>query len=75
MKTTSVVLLLLLSLAAFELVAASLAKCDRVPEGSSAKKSPPDGRFRLRIANDPARYVPGETYNSEWREIIFFEKF
>lgn len=45
-----------------KLVGAS--KCDRTPEGSSASKSPPDGRFRLRILNDPIRYMPGETYNS-----------
>lgn len=44
-------------------------KCDRTPEGSSARKSPPDGRYRLRIHNDPVRYIPGETYNSEFVRI------
>lgn len=39
-------------------------KCDRVPEGTVASKSPPDGRFRLRITNDPQYYIPGESYNS-----------
>lgn len=42
----------------------SAAKCDRVPEGTVASKSQPDGRFRLRITNEPQYYIPGETYNS-----------
>lgn len=57
----------LLASCGFEL--ASSLKCDRTPEGSSASKSPPDGRFKLRIANDPARYIPGDTYNSEFMNI------
>lgn len=40
-------------------------KCDRTPEASSANKSPPDGRFKLRILGDPDRYIPGENYTSE----------
>ena len=40
-------------------------RCDRAPEGSSANKSPPDGRFRLRILGDPDRYIPGENYTSK----------
>jgi hypothetical protein len=40
-------------------------KCDRIPESSSSPKSPPDGRFRLRIINEPNRYIPGEIYNSK----------
>lgn len=43
----------------------SAPKCDRVPEGTSVTKSPPDGRFRLRISTDPQYYIPGETYNSK----------
>lgn len=42
----------------------SAPKCDRVPEGTVAPRSPPDGRFRLRITNDPQYYIKGETYNS-----------
>lgn len=57
----------LLASCGFEL--ASSLKCDRTPEGSSASKSPPDGRFRLRIANDPVQYIPGESYNSEFMKI------
>lgn len=41
-------------------------RCDRAPEGSSANKSPPDGRFRLRILGDPDRYIPGENYTSKY---------
>ncbi|GAB0098587.1 F-spondin [Sergentomyia squamirostris] len=37
-------------------------KCDRVPEGSGANKSPADGRFRIKIAGNPDRYTPGEMY-------------
>jgi hypothetical protein len=40
-------------------------KCDRTPEGSSAKKSPPDGRYKLKIQHDPQRFIAGESYNSE----------
>lgn len=47
-------------------VVVSSSKCDRSPEASSAGKSPPDGRFRLKIINDPVRYIPGETYTSEF---------
>lgn len=50
------------------LIHVNTSKCDRTPEGSSAAKSPPDGRYRLRIYNDPVRYIPGETYNSEFKE-------
>lgn len=45
---------------------ANPAKCDRTPEGSSAKKAPPDGNFKLKISNDPLRYLPGESYNSKF---------
>lgn len=48
------------------LLLTSATKCDRTPEGSSAAKSPPDGRYRLKIFNDPVRYIPGEVYNSEF---------
>lgn len=41
-------------------------RCDRTPEGSGASKSPADGRFRLRISGNPDKYVPGETYTSEY---------
>ncbi|XP_059608919.1 spondin-1-like [Phlebotomus argentipes] len=37
-------------------------KCDRIPEGSGANKSPADGRFRIRIQGNPERYTPGELY-------------
>jgi hypothetical protein len=40
-------------------------RCDRTPEASSAIKSPPDGRFKLRILGDPDRYIPGENYTGE----------
>lgn len=43
----------------------SASKCDRMPEGTGVAKSPPDGRFRLRISTDPQYYIPGETYNSK----------
>lgn len=46
-------------------IISSAPKCDRVPEGTSVTKSPPDGRFRLRISTDPQYYIPGETYNSK----------
>lgn len=40
-------------------------KCDRVPEGAGANKSPADGRFRIRITGNPERYIPGEVYTSK----------
>lgn len=52
------------------LILASASKCDRTPEGSSAGKSPPDGRYRLKIFNDPVRYIPGETYNSKFDKVL-----
>lgn len=64
MKSGTFLFLALLSSCGFCLVSAL--KCDRTPEGSSANKSPPDGRYRLRIFNDPVRYIPGESYNSKF---------
>jgi len=61
-STTILVLLISLNL---HIVFGSQQKCDRVPEGSPAKKLPPDGRFRLRIENDIIRYSPGENYTSK----------
>ena len=55
-------------IASLGIIRVNTSKCDRTPEGSSAAKSPPDGRYRLRIYNDPVRYIPGETYNSEFKE-------
>lgn len=40
-------------------------KCDRVPEGTVAQKSPGDGRFRIRIEGNPEGYIAGEDYTSE----------
>lgn len=40
-------------------------KCDRQPEGTSAIRSPADGRFKLRILGEPDRYIPGENYTSK----------
>ena len=40
-------------------------KCDRTPEGSTAIKSPADGRFLIRISGNPQRYVAGERYTSK----------
>ncbi|XP_055693331.1 spondin-1 [Lutzomyia longipalpis] len=37
-------------------------RCDRVPEGSGASKSPADGRYRIKISGNPERYTPGEMY-------------
>jgi hypothetical protein len=45
-------------------------KCDRTPEGTSTKKSPSNGSFKLRIWNDPIRYQPGLTYNSNRKVLI-----
>lgn len=42
----------------------SVQKCDRVPDGVSASKSPADGRFRIRIQGNPERYRPSEEYIS-----------
>lgn len=39
--------------------------CDRTPEGTGSSPSPPDGRFKLKIINEPIRYIPGETYKSK----------
>lgn len=52
-------------------VLVSTSKCDRTPEGSSAKKSPPDGRYKLKIQHDPQHFMPGETYNSELARLQF----
>lgn len=41
-------------------------KCDRIPDGAGATKSPADGRFRIRIEGNPERYKPNEVYNSKW---------
>lgn len=72
----STYLLLIAILASVELSVGSSSKCDRTPEGSSASKSPPDGRYRLRIFNDPVRYLPGEIYNSEFKlPMKYCEKF
>ncbi|KAG5677163.1 hypothetical protein PVAND_006944 [Polypedilum vanderplanki] len=60
MHKHAVILLLLITIK-FSL--ANISKCNRMPEGTSAAKSPPDGRFRLRIINDPIRFIPGESYN------------
>lgn len=46
-------------------------RCDRTPEGTGASKSPADGRFRLRISGNPEKYVPGESYTSEYRGMVF----
>ena len=44
-------------------------KCNRVPDGSTAIKSPADGRFLIRIIGNPVKYTPGESYNSEYFEL------
>ncbi|CRL03830.1 CLUMA_CG016442, isoform A [Clunio marinus] len=59
----SIMLLKIILVVNIAFVHGSGLRCDRTPEASSAQKSPPDGRFRLMIANDPQRYLPGETYN------------
>jgi hypothetical protein len=38
--------------------------CDRIPD-NSANRSPPDGRYKLRILGDPDHFTPGENYTSE----------
>lgn len=40
-------------------------KCDRIPEGAGATKSPADGRYRIRIQGNPERYIPMGEYSSE----------
>lgn len=45
-------------------------KCDRLPDGSGAKKSPADGRFRIRISGNPERYAPGDIYTSKTCNLI-----
>lgn len=39
-------------------------KCNRTPEGHGAMKTPADGRFHIRIAENTARYTPGLKYTS-----------
>lgn len=39
-------------------------KCDRIPDGAGATKSPADGRFRIRIQGNLERYNPSEVYTS-----------
>jgi spondin-1 len=56
---------LIIVLVSCALVVVSSLKCDRTPEGSSAKKSPPDGRYKLKIQHDPQRFIAGESYNSK----------
>jgi hypothetical protein len=64
MQRHAVIVLLLIAVELC-LSTANPAKCSRMPEGTSSNKSPPDGRFRLRIINDPIRFIPGESYNSK----------
>lgn len=70
MKKTAKMFLLSVLVASLCFTLGSSSKCDRTPEGSSASKSPPDGRYRLKIFNDPIRYIPGETYNSKLRRKV-----
>lgn len=42
-------------------------KCDRIPDGAGATKSPADGRFRIRVQGNPERYIPLEVYTSEYK--------
>lgn len=46
-------------------------KCDRTPEGTSALRSPSDGRFKLRILGEPDRFIPGENYTSKCNKILY----
>lgn len=57
--------ILFLLIATIYISSTNASKCDRIPDGTGSSKSPPDGRFRLRIINDPVRYIPGETYKSK----------
>lgn len=63
MKSTS--LLLFVSFAICGLSLVKTLKCDRKPEGT-AIKTPVDGRFRLKIINDPVSYIPGERYSRKF---------
>lgn len=58
-------ILIILLIAIADLSSSNPSKCARIPDGTGSNKSPPDGRFRLRIINDPIRYIPGETYKSK----------
>lgn len=48
-----------------QLYSFNVLKCDRIPDGTGTPKSPPDGRFKLFVNNDPGHIVPGETYTSK----------
>lgn len=58
-------LLLCFVLVNIEIKVTNASKCDRTPEGTSAVRSPSDGRFKLRILGEPDRYIPGENYTSK----------
>lgn len=49
----------------YETKVSNALKCDRIPEGTAAIRSPADGRFKLRILGEPDRYIPGENYTSK----------
>ena len=61
-------ILIILLIAIADLSSSNPSKCARIPDGTGSNKSPPDGRFRLRIINDPVRYIPGETYKSKYQK-------
>lgn len=46
-------------------------KCNRTPEGHGAMKTPADGRFHIRIAENTARYTPGLKYTSSYKQNVF----
>lgn len=45
-------------------------KCSRTPEGHGALKTPADGRFHVRIAENTARYTPGLKYTSSYKHKV-----
>lgn len=67
-KLVKLVLLVLIGIVLTATQSVGGLKCNRVPDGSTAIKSPADGRFVIRIVGNPQRYNPGDSYNSEYFE-------
>lgn len=69
-RRSSIAIVLLILICGEQVVWAS--RCSRIPEGYGATKTPADGRYHIRIAENADKYVPGKTYTSSYCTILFF---
>lgn len=65
-KVLKLVMLVLIGIVLIATQSVGGLKCDRQPEGSTAPKTAADGRFRVSVVGNPQKYVPGDSYNSEY---------